>query len=168
MEKEELEEIRATIANEPEDSPARRLLAEMDRQAAEAKVREKARSLASLRGQPWWLSENEAAALFAHIEAGGKFEEEHGLCRCCDGDRSVVVGSGCFGAKTDTCPRCDGSGLDRHRVRVPGIDYTCKCDPVWWEAWQGRNKGDPRSHEHNCPRHRGTYEASKPEAESEL
>ncbi len=172
MTNDKLEEIRAAIANEPEDSPARQLLAEIDRRDVENRAARRAGFQRSLQDH-WGLSEPEALAYMAHADKnpGYTFEYERGACRKCDGDGRVMTSSGCFGGNYGECPTCHGSGVAT-RVHVPGFVYECTCHPEWWDtasrAEQSREKSHPRFHMHGCPKRRGRVEDVKPVAESEL
>jgi hypothetical protein len=168
VKQEELDEIRALVANEPETSYAKRLLAEIDRRDEEDKKRGRAKLHASLLHH-WGLDDAEANVMLALAETGDlTFEYERGMCRKCDGDGHVQTGSGCFGGRFEQCPNCDGSGIDGTRLKVPGFVYECTCHPEWWEGRKDRNREHPRMHMHGCPKRRGPYEKEKPVAESEM
>lgn len=116
MTKAELDAVRAKIANDPEDSPARVLLAEIDRmneashQRATADIRNRL-----LRED--CLTEAEAEKVMTAMFAGKMPEFERGPCRACDGHGRESV-PGCMGSRLERCRKCNGRGTTT-RIKVP-------------------------------------------------
>jgi hypothetical protein len=120
------------------------------------RVQKRAGVLSSLQNH-WGLTEPEAIMLADHMEKnpGSQFEYEKGSCRTCDGDGHTVE-MGCMGGSTRTCPKCDGTGVDTMRLKVPGFVYECTCHPEWWDtairSERDRDRSQPKFHMHATAR----------------
>lgn len=110
----ELEDVRRRVEGEPEGSPARVLLAEVDRLRAEkaGKIRKEFVQYAM---RDHGLTEEEADRLHLFVLRGGKISMEDGPCGCAHG---TVVTPGCLGGKLEKCRKCNGRGR-RSRIKVP-------------------------------------------------
>ena len=109
MTKAELDAIREKIAGEPEGSPARILLAEVDRLIDSANQRAHAEMRQRLMKHDH-LTEEEAEKVIGIFMTGNMPEMVMGTCRACDGHGRTST-SGCFGPRLgDRCPKCRGRG----------------------------------------------------------
>ena len=113
MDEAALNALREKVAQEPEGSPARLLLAELDRVHAAAKRQAEA-SLRSSLMMYHFLSPDEAARVASGIS---DFEMERGACRACKGSGRKTE-PGCMGARHSKCQHCHGRGVCT-RIKVP-------------------------------------------------
>lgn len=74
------------------------------------------------------LTTEEAERVYAWMLAGIPVEYEKGTCRTCKGRKRVwkMVRAGCFGVDTDLvrCEKCDGTGVDERRIKIPDATLT--------------------------------------------
>ncbi len=118
--KEKLEEIRICIAEDPEDSPARILLAEIDRSRAAQRERTNSDIRHMLGAKGFTLEEIER--LISAVDKGWKIETEYTTCRVCKGrGRQDVMG--CIGSRNEDCQQCFGNGKS-YQMKIPPEDYT--------------------------------------------
>lgn len=110
----EIEAIRTQVADEPEASPARQLLAHLDAVMEAAKKRSLSETKKFL-VQDERLTEAEAEAVLAGIEQGWGVQYGEGPCRVCKGRGRVTVPQ-CMGVKTERCSRCYGKGRMSHII----------------------------------------------------
>ena len=109
MTKAELDALRERVAGEPEDSPAKLLLAEVDRLNVESNQRAHAQMKHQLMSHNL-LTAEEAEKIIAVFMRGEMPEMEHSRCRACDGTGRRQE-SGCFGPRLGgRCPKCNGRG----------------------------------------------------------
>lgn len=120
MDKAELDAIRAKVADEPEDSPARLLLAEIDRRDALSNQQALATIRAHLREREH-LTEEEVDRVMTAVNTRGfqMLEFEQGTCRACKG-RGTVDEPGCIGFRHDRCRKCNGRRTT-YRIKVPDV-----------------------------------------------
>lgn len=138
--KDEIDEIREEIASEPETSPARRLLAEIDRRNEEERVRTRARHMSVLRHDMGY-SEAEAEAVLVFIEGGGRLVEEEIRCWACEGTGQVVAEMGCFGPKSwGKCSKCWGK-RKATRLAIPKEEPVLPPNPI--RTYAGYDRTEP-------------------------
>lgn len=99
MTKTELDAIREKIAGDPEDSPARMLLAEVDRLKASYEAYARAEVRQRLISENY-LTEEEAEKIIALFMRGEMPEMGRARCRACSRT----------GRSRDSCPKCHGTG----------------------------------------------------------
>jgi hypothetical protein len=113
----ELDALREKVAQEPEGSPARLLLAELDRLKAEASRASETYFLHELQTRHF-LTPEEAKKVSESVTQGTPSEFERGRCRACDGT-GRKQSSGCFGPRLgERCPKCRGHGFAM-QIKIP-------------------------------------------------
>lgn len=116
-----LKVLRERVANEPHDSRgelARALLEEIDRILADQEAKDRSQSIDRMIREHH-LTEAEANKVYDSWATIG-FAMEEGPCRHCNASGEVMDSSHCFGYKYKDCPRCHGTKIDKHRIKVPG------------------------------------------------
>ncbi len=116
----ELDVIRAEIASEPETSPAKRLLAHIDQDLAEAKYESMERFVTQL-SQDEGFTRAEAYRLYHYMDAGNPIEmDDKTPCPSCNGTGRGTE-SGCMGERSTglKCKKCHGNRVITTFKRAP-------------------------------------------------
>jgi len=119
MDNAELEALRELVGNQPADSPARLLLAEVDR-LRDLRAREaRARARADLQ-RTEHLTDAEVERLFIDLESGAPLEWVESTCRRCGGDGCERQSGSRFGGTftVGRCARCRGRGTVK-QLKIP-------------------------------------------------